>query len=624
MKTLRWAVGFAVLLWAVGAAAAEGPKCLDLCRAVPADAYMVIHGKHNPKRDFQREYFKAVWKAVEETKIVDQVVQIVTSRLPSEKLEQAKGVLEEVKKAAAPIKLDALANCKEMVWAQRMAIMSEEVKAVTAQHLVLLRLGPKAAAETQQGIKNLFALAEKHSEGKVSVKTSTEGDATVVALEMPPPVPFQPTVIRIGEVLLLSSSDELARRSLGMLVHGGGPSKFDDPRLKEALAHLPKPEDALVFYDIKQQLGQLRGMVDFVRTAGHGAPAAERVAGLMELAFDEVSILDYQATVEYTEGNLNRSATYDKLLPGTENKTLVKVFAGGKPFTDWQTWVPANAVAYSLTRGANLHPLYQRVIEVIKERFPEAERGLENFEEIQSRIDVHLDRDILEAFSGECVSVSLPAATASPSGGHDRVVALRCHKPDRIRELLHRLVDKVKGHPAVAAQQLRLDKCPTLEGFEEVSALALLGFGVKPVIGFRDGWMFFGSRAEAVKTVLQTRAGKNPSIAGTKAFQQFQLKVQGPVSSISYSNLAESIREIAKTLDQAGTIAPLIIGLVGAKAKPEDLKPVEEVLALLPSLGKIVSKLDFLESEMAVTQAGDRPGTFQRRTVIMVRPPAHR
>ena len=73
-----------------------------------------------------------------------------------------------------------------------------------------------------------------------------------------PQIPFRPTVIRSGDVLLVCSSEDLARRSLSMLKGGAGESKFDDPRLKEALSRLPEPEDSLVFYDGKLQFAQLR------------------------------------------------------------------------------------------------------------------------------------------------------------------------------------------------------------------------------------------------------------------------------------------------------------------------------------------------------------------------------
>ena len=306
-------------------------------------------------------------------------------------------------------------------------------------------------------------------------------------------------MIRSGDVLLVCSSEELARRSLGMLQGGAGESKFDDPRLKEALSRLPEPEDSLVFYDGKLQFAQLGGLVDVIRQAGANDANAGRAADLLELLLDEVSVLDCQVTVEYTEGNLNRSDSLGKLLPGAEQKLVGKVFGSGKPFENWASWVPAESLSYSLTTGANLHPLYERVMEVIRERIPEAQAGLDQFEQLQSEWDVHIDRDILQAFTGETASITLPAAMPTTFGGTDSVTALRCEKPDRIRELLHRLFDRLKEVPAIKTQQLQLTPSTELEGFEEVSALMLTTFGAKPVIGFHEGWMFIGSNSQAVK-----------------------------------------------------------------------------------------------------------------------------
>ena len=52
----------------------------DLRDAVPSDVYMAVYARHNPERDYQRAYGKEVWKAVEETKIVDRAIKIFTDR----------------------------------------------------------------------------------------------------------------------------------------------------------------------------------------------------------------------------------------------------------------------------------------------------------------------------------------------------------------------------------------------------------------------------------------------------------------------------------------------------------------------------------------------------------------
>jgi len=603
-----------MLLGHLAVAAEESPS-LDLRRAAPAEAFMAVYGKHNPERDYQKEYYQEVWNKVQETGIIEQAVKIVTDRVPQDDLEKAKSILGKLAEAAAPIDGKAILNADEFVYAQVMQVPS-------SQHLVVVRLTPEAAAGCEEGIKNLMGLVEEYSDGQVAVETAEEGDAVLTTLGVPPGVPFRPTMARLDDVLLLSTSAQLARASLKMLSGGEGECKFDDPRLQEALSRLPEPEDSLVFYDAKRQFNELRELGAFVREKGAGDPNADRAAKFVEMLCDELAVLDYEVTVEYTEGNHNRKATYGKVLPGVQHKLPVKVLGSGEPFAEWQTWVPAGALSYSLTTGVNLHPAYERIIEVLNEHVPEAKPALERFEELQAEHDVYLDRDVLQAFSGERVSVSLPAETPSLLGGQDSVLALRCRKPERIRELLHQLVEHLQEIEFVRAQKLELTECEELEGFERVTALLLNLFGARPVVGFRDGWMLVGSSAKTVQKVLDTRAGQGETIADTQAFEQFNLPVEGPVQAISYTNLAESTRQTARLIGQVGVLAPMILRMAGKETDSEELEPVQEILRLLPSVAKIVAKFDFLEAKLSVTQDGDEPGTYMRRTVTLVRAPA--
>lgn len=612
----------ALLLCANGAVAAEPSRSVKLQRGVPADAFLAVHQRHNVERDFQRKYFEEVWSTVQETQIIERAVKIVTDRLEQEDLDKAQSVLDALREAAAPIDFKAMLQCEEAVRAQFMEFPSPgEKRPPSGQHLVLMRLTPDQAAASEEGFRNLLGLAEKYSEGKLTVETAEEGEASIATLSTPPMVPIRPTVARLGGVLLLASNDKIARRSLAALVDEEGTSKFDDPRVKEALKRLPEPEDSLVIFDGKLLFNQLRGMGEFLRQAEPDNPNIGRVAGLVELLLDELAILDCQVTVEYTEDNLNRSATFGTLVPGAEEKLLAKMLGSGEPFEDWQSWVPADAISYSLTTGVNLHPLYVKIVEVLEERVPEAQPLLEKFQQVQSDLGVNLDEDILQAFSGEFVSVSVPAGDPSAGAKSGSVIALRCRNPERIGELLDGLAEHLQEVPALKAQQIKLVESEGLEGFRELSVLALAPFGVRPVIGFHDGWMILGSNAQAVERVLDTRAGKGETIADTEAFKQFNLEVEGPVRSIGYRNLAGSTRGIADFLNRVGFMAPAILGMAGAQADPEKLKPVQEVLALLPSVAKILRKFDFLEAKLSVTKAGDEPGTFTRRSVTVVRPP---
>jgi hypothetical protein len=593
------------------APAAAAEAIADLRRAIPADAYLFVYSKHNPERDFQRAYFEDIWKTAQETQVVDRLIKIVTSRVGEEELAAAKGALDELRTAAEPIDFEAIVNAKEFAYAQEMGQM-------TANHLFLMRLDADAAASWKTGMTNLFKLAEKHSEGNLTVETRGGEAGGLTVLELPQQVPFRPCVAVVDDVALFSTSEDLAQKCLALTRGEEGQTKFDDPRLQSALSQLPEPEDALVFYDQRQQLRQLQSMMSFIRSQVGDEEEAKRIFDVIETALDDVMILDYEASVQYTEGNQNRSAALGKLAPGAQDKVLAKVFGSGQPFEAWQSWVPKDATAYSLSTGANLHPLYEWAMDMLRERFPESQAHLDEFASWQEAHDFHIDRDLLQSFSGESVSITLPPAEGA--GGGQSVSALRCTNPDRIRALLHRLMDLATEVPFLQAQQLKLTEAAGLEGFEELSCVMLNGFGVKPVIGFHDGWMIVGSNAAAVKTVLATRAGDAPSVADSEAFEQFQLPVEGPVYSISYANLAEGTRNAAAMINQVSAFAPMAIGMAGAQADPEAIQVIQELVGLLPDVSKIVAKFDFYEAKLSVTQEGPEADTYLRRSVVLVRP----
>jgi hypothetical protein len=318
----------------------------------------------------------------------------------------------------------------------------------------------------------------------------------------------------------------------------------------------------------------------------------------------------------------NRSASYGKAATGYRGKTLGKMFAEQKPFENWSEWVPANASSFSLNSGATLHPLYEWVTQKVPDIFPESKAAFDQLTAIQETYDIHLDEDLLQGFGGESVSVTFPGPPTPFGPSQQSATFLRCEKPDRIRTLIHRGIALLQQIPQVQAQGLTIKESARLEGFEELSAgIFLMMGGMTPTIGFQDDWMAMGSHAEAIESVLATRNGENESIATSDTFTQFGLEVTGDVNSISYSNTGESIRQFGQGLQQVGSMLPMIIGMAGQGNNSPDLEPVQDVLSLLPSIGRIITKFDFIESELSVTQPGPTEDTFVRHNVIMIRPP---
>jgi len=251
---------------------------VDVRRGVPDDVFMVVYGKHNPERDFQRKYYEEVWKTVQETQIIDDVIKIVTSQMDADDVATAKNVIDELREAAKPIDLTALADAQEVVYAQSMQM----VPMPTSQHLVIVRLTPEAAASTADGVRNLFTLVEKYTNGDIALTESKEGEADVYSIALPPQSPMQPAVAHVDDLFVFCTSKDLLEKSLQMLADGTGTSKFDDPRLKEALEKLPEMEDSLVFYDGKAQFAAMRGLGPFMQSMAAGDPNVERVAKILD------------------------------------------------------------------------------------------------------------------------------------------------------------------------------------------------------------------------------------------------------------------------------------------------------------------------------------------------------
>jgi hypothetical protein len=589
----------------------EASTTHDLRQIALTEAYMVVYGKHNPERDYQSAYLKEVWQTVLDEKIGERLLTIVTSRVPEEKLADARQVLAELQKAVEPVLTSDSLVCEESIYIQVMQLPANH-------QLVAVKLNDDSAEKIDASVQNLIAILEQKSEGKIPLAQLSQNGVEITSLALPPDAPFQPAYARMGNVILLASHQPLLLQAIQALQGGTNTSKFADPRIIEALKNLPEPEDSIVIFDGQQMFKQIRGLGDFIRQQSKNDPKAEQVAQIMELVSDELGIIDYEVTVEYTDGNENRTMGLGKLTPNASEKLLGKMALGGEMFDDWQSWIPADAVAYSLSTGLRLHPAYERVMEILNTRYAdETKDALAKFEQVQKDLDLYLDRDILQSFSGETVSITLPGA----SEGQDSFLAVKCTNPDRIRELLHRLVENLNKLPALQAQQINLAGVEELDGFETLNVSTLAAFNVKPVIGFHDGWMMIGSNPACIQKVLDARAGKSPTIDGSTAFERFHLPVKGPVGSLAFTDIEKSVHNVADMIRKVGGIAPMFLAMAGANANAEELKPAFEAIAILPSIAKVVEKFDFYQANLSVIQAGPLPDSYLKQSVTLIRPP---
>jgi hypothetical protein len=130
-----------------------------------------------------------------------------------------------------------------------------------------------------------------------------------------------------------------------------------------------------------------------------------------------------------------------------------------------------------------------------------------------------------------------------------------------------------------------------------------------------------GSNPECVQKILDARAGKTATIDSSEHFARFHLPVKGAVDSLSYTDLEKTVHHVADAIRKVGGVAPMVLAMAGANDNAEELKPVVEALALLPSVANVVEKFDYYQANLTVIQAGPLPNSYLKQSVTLIRPP---
>ena len=335
---------------------------------------------------------------------------------------------------------------------------------------------------------------------------------------------------------------------------------------------------------------------------------------MVEDVIREVDILDYETVVEYTEDGQNRVAAFGKLSENIEETLLGRAITHGKPFEDWQKWVPADATAYSIGTGVYLHEIYVGVLAFVRDRVPESHETLDQWDELQEKVGVNLDEDILQSFSGEHVSITL--------ADKQTVSAFKCSDPKKIRELMDRAIAGLKQRFPAAGNRPGGRR---RRGPRRLSADSGRGTGDDAQqAGDRlqrrldDHRLEPGRREEAAGRA----PGDEDSIEGAESLKRFDLKTDGEVYSVKYSDVGAGIRAAADGIDQFAMMAPLLLGAAMQSAKAEDVKTFQKAIAILPSVAKVMRKFDFYEQTMSIMRKGPEDGTYLREAVTLIRQPA--
>ncbi|UCG33433.1 MAG: hypothetical protein JSU68_02135 [Phycisphaerales bacterium] len=634
-------------LTALAALPAMADKRWSLDSAVPDDVYLYVHTVKNPENEFLEAYWAQVWEAFWNVGLLDEVKGLILSKIPEapatpdqpeqpspravykEKLNQLTGLVKQVDWK------ELLGN--EFAYAQRMAIPNQS-------HLYLFRMDRKMADKNAAGLKAILkgipglagmgeggALTVTESErhgakicllelgGEVSLAVAQRGDTIAVGFETtlvhvedegrPAAANHGPTNRMLDSALRLLNGDKTVKRLI------------DRENFKRAMAELPKPENERFFFDAGNLFDSLQKGLDVVQTSI--IPEADQadtapIMRAVQKAIDHLRFIDCSASVELTEGFSTHCYSVTVMTPNAKDKPLYRAFCGTPPVKEFDKYIPKKATGFNVSSGIEWLALYEAVIGFVRDDVPGGQEKLAEWDAIQEKMGLRLDRDILSWMGDTMISVSMPPVIPNPFGGEDWVLLMKVKDEARARQTIESgvaaLTALLSGNQGKMPLTTQPAQNPSLEGFISVTYQPLMMF-FRPIYGFADGFLIIGSSENVINRCLKTARGESPSVRENKRFQEEGLMPSGPVTGISFADKSQMGQQLAQAMGMLGMFGGMI-----PMPEEEAAQIVRTIFNMLQKLAPVVAQINFYRSKASVCTFDGK--IYRSETVTNYKKPA--
>ncbi|MCZ6816626.1 MAG: hypothetical protein O7F76_07980 [Planctomycetota bacterium] len=582
-----------------------------LIRFVPSDVFVTVAARSNPERKFLDDYWGEVTKAFHDSGIVEDVFDMITDAVPDEDLDQVEEVVERFLELGGAVDWGDLC-AKEMVYSGRFKPQML-MRGSPYEGVLLMRMDAKKAKSNYTSLKAILdqvaSLAKElgADEGVVSVAESKVGDVTFAHLGVKPaPEAPQIPIIGVGyrgDVVIMSiSGPGLANDSVEMMKRSSeAEALVNTKRFKGAFKDLPEAEDSIVFFDVTAFFRGVSGMIEVGTGIAGDDEDAQTFAKLAACVIKDISICDYSATVEWTEGYRVFTDTVSALTPNAKSSPFYPVFVNGQTVGDFDKFVPAEAESFWCSSGIDWSAMYRYVLNFVKTNIPDSEEALAEWADLQEEWEFDIDKDLLELIEGPMMAFAK---------GNDFVLMFKVRDEDKMRTQVNRMIEHVNG---LLGQQQFMMTPVTVAGkkkFMQINhpMMMMMGGGAAPVWGCTEGHLILGSSAKFVKICVETGSGDHPRITTNDRFKvEGLVPKSGSVDSVSFndeSGMAEELQEFVGMM----TMGMGMMGMMGAQNLPPEGQAIMNAIPqLLAKLGPVVAKLDFFQSSAACSSfSGDR------------------
>lgn len=604
-----------------GANADPLPSNFTLGRFVPGDVWMFINKTPNSEREWLQTQWEEVFSAIGETKIDRELLTLVLSAMPEAQRPELASKLEGILTSVRAVQWRDLLQ-GEVAFAERIS-----PKLPGYDYYFLSRTSPESAktniAALVDVLEQYIALTNnaklvhdrRHKVDMWTVKKhAAYGGAPEGSL----------TLFRKADLIGIVFGQNPMADVLALINGKNNVSAINtSPRLRQALKLVEAPRDAVLFFDIKLLLGNLSQLTKQMNKPA-GKPSGEitlaKIVGkLMQLG----DVLDFAVTSIETRGRREFSHTVTRLQPNKSGCSIACACLKRKPFDKFDKYIPQDASAFSLNSTFDLEATYDLIVEFIQKNITNGPQIVEQLQSKLAAVGFDMKRDFFSWWSGEMISVTLPASVVTPMGSTDSVVMFRVKDTELASRKVASLLDQALNVLQSRGQFLTMRQIDLGSGEFRQITHPLLAMFARPVVGVTDGWLMVATSSSSIKQCLAVARGEAPSIRTNQRFIEEGIAPTGPVRSASYKDTSLFGAELAAVASMVSVFGSMALtGIPGDTPEAVAAKnKVKQVLTLVQTIAPVLQKLDFYSSESVVTTY-DGSSTIRSQKVVTYKKPA--
>lgn len=580
----------------------------NLARAVPSDNFLCYRSKPNPERDVLLRHYGETLEVLKNCGFIEEVHAAILQLIPEENREYACGLMDRFLKVFWMIDWIELAR-HEVVWAEGMPQGLVNV-------IVLVRSDPGCATKTFNAFRELLAGLTFISD-ELQLESNRYRGADITSLTTIREEPLHLSVFRKGDVLggsfpfraqLLESLDQL---------EGSGSSVplIATERYTRAMEGLPPGKDLVGYFDIGKMLGLIGTRFDTVYSSLSQKEAERIPILLLSSLVEELDLFDYVVESQSTTGDTVFNTTKLQLKRGASRKRLFAPLFNRRPVEHFERFVPADAVAFSVSSGVDLLPLYDSVVELVSEQIPGAEGLLAHWTAVQREAGIDVREDLLAWLEGGVLSVERPASRPTPFMKTGRVILLRLRE-----EGAGRVLEGVaKGLEGVGTLLQRLGMQLTVKEIERQGlqggkecALSVLPF-YKIFIGVHGDFLVAGWPTQDVLAYIDFLEKGGPNVLDTDLFDSLGLRPPSSLYSISYQNLEGKLEGVKAVL------AGFSMASMAFPSESPESRFIKRCIGAFPRLLPVFDTFDYADFELTIRELDLAEGTIITQSVTKLK-----